>query len=207
MRRYCGREFTDHELELIRALIAHRPAYSRAQLSQLTCQALHWYKPDGGLKEMSCRVVMLRMHADGLIELPPPRAQRPQSRIRFTSKTDPRAPLELPVHALGALDFELVRRGLESLPPAGTADVSRLVLGLDTSVAQERRTDVQYDHLIAQGRGAIEAGLGKHAYALLVAAQKLREIGVKVDLQAMDWSTWPTCNGASIVCQLVGRTC
>jgi len=111
VRRYCGREFTDHELELIRALIAHRPAYSRAQLSQLTCQALHWYKPDGGLKEMSCRVVMLRMHADGLIELPPPRAQRPQSRIRFTPRTDPRAPLDLPVHALGALDFELVRRG------------------------------------------------------------------------------------------------
>ena len=84
MTRYCAREFSAHEMDLIRALIAHRPAHSRAQLSQLTCQALHWYKPDGELKQMSCRVAMLRMHADGFIELPPPRGQRPQSRIRVT---------------------------------------------------------------------------------------------------------------------------
>ena len=114
MTRYCGRDFTAHELELIRALIAHRPAYSRAQLSQLTCQALHWYQRDGGLKQMSCRVVMLRMHADGLIELPPPRAQRPLSRIRFTATTDPQPPLEQPLHALGELTLEPVRRGRAS---------------------------------------------------------------------------------------------
>jgi hypothetical protein len=109
--RYCAREFTAHELDIIRALIAHRPAHSRARLSQLTCQALHWYKPDGELKQMSCRVAMLRMHADGLIELPPPRGQRPQCRIRFTPKTDPQAPLEQPVHSLGELTLEPVRRG------------------------------------------------------------------------------------------------
>ena len=114
MTRYCGREFTAHEMDLIRNLIAHRPAYSRAQLSQHTCQALHWYKPDGGLKEMSCRVVMLRMHADGLIELPPPRAQRPQACIRFTARTDPQPPLDQPVHALGPLTLQPVRRGRAS---------------------------------------------------------------------------------------------
>ena len=116
MRRYCGREFTDQELELVRALIAHRPAYSRAQLSQLTCQALQWYKADGGLKEMSCRVAMLRMQVDGLIELPAPRAQRPQSNICFTTRTNPRAPLEQPVHALPAL----------TLHPVGHREDSRL---------------------------------------------------------------------------------
>jgi len=109
--RYCAREFTAHELDLIRTLIAHRPAHSRARLSQLTCQALHWYKPDGELKQMSCRVAMLRMHADGLIELPPPRGQRPHSRIRFTPRTDPQAPLDQPVHTLGELTLEPVRRG------------------------------------------------------------------------------------------------
>jgi len=109
--RYCAREFTAHEMDLIRTLIAHRPAHSRAKLSQLTCQALHWYKPDGELKQMSCRVAMLRMHADGLIELPPPRSQRPQSCIRFTPTTDPQAPLEQPVHSFGELTLEPVRRG------------------------------------------------------------------------------------------------
>jgi hypothetical protein len=32
---------------------------------------LQWYKPDGGLKEELCRVVMLRMHVT-LIVRPPP---------------------------------------------------------------------------------------------------------------------------------------
>ncbi len=91
LMRYCGRAFSESELALIRALIAQDPSHTRADLSRLTCQALHWYKPDGGLKQMSCRVAMLRMHRDGLIELPPPRCPRPQARIRFTPTTDPPA--------------------------------------------------------------------------------------------------------------------
>ena len=34
-----------------------------------------------------CRVAMLRMQADGLIQLPPPTCQRPQVRIQFTPAT------------------------------------------------------------------------------------------------------------------------
>jgi hypothetical protein len=34
---------------------------------------LDWHRPDGGLKDMSCRVAMLRMQDDGLIQLPSPR--------------------------------------------------------------------------------------------------------------------------------------
>jgi hypothetical protein len=42
------------------------------RLSQLVCEALNWRRPDGRLKDMSCRVAMLRMQDDGLIQLPPP---------------------------------------------------------------------------------------------------------------------------------------
>ena len=62
---------------LIRALIADNPTCTRADLSRLTCQALHWYKADGGLKEMSCRVAMLRMQDDGVIQLPAPTGRTP----------------------------------------------------------------------------------------------------------------------------------
>jgi hypothetical protein len=65
---------------------------------------LQWYKADGGLKGMSCRVAMLRMHADGLIHLPPPRRAKPALRtISFTSATNPRNPILQPVHNLGLL--------------------------------------------------------------------------------------------------------
>ena len=108
MKRYCGRDFSEQELTLVRALIAEDPQRTRADLSRLACQALHWFKPDGGLKDMSCRVAMLRMQQDGLIQLPPPRGQRPQARLRTSAETDPQDPIHLPVHALPRLQLRLV---------------------------------------------------------------------------------------------------
>ena len=75
--RYCGRAFTDAEIELIRALIGLTPPLNRAQLSREACERLGWRRPDGRLKDMSCRVALLRMQADGLITLPPPRNAKP----------------------------------------------------------------------------------------------------------------------------------
>ena len=71
--RYCGRPFSRAELDQIQQLIGARPAASRAQLSRLVCAELDWKREYGLLKEMSCRVAMLRMHTDGLLQLPPPR--------------------------------------------------------------------------------------------------------------------------------------
>ena len=70
--RFCGRDFSPLEIETIRRLMADNPRANRAQLSRLVCQALNWLKPDGLLKEMSCRVAMIRMQARGLIDLPVP---------------------------------------------------------------------------------------------------------------------------------------
>ncbi len=71
--RYCARDFSDDDIERINRLIGEDKTRSRAELSRLTCQILNWFKVDGGLKDMSCRVAMLRMEADGLITLPAPR--------------------------------------------------------------------------------------------------------------------------------------
>jgi hypothetical protein len=100
VKRYCGRDFSNQELEQIRTLIAEDPTRSRTFLSRLVCQALSWFKADGGLKEMSCRVAMLRMAEDGLITLPPSRGQPPQQNIQFTPRTDPQPGIDQPVHAL-----------------------------------------------------------------------------------------------------------
>jgi uncharacterized protein DUF4338 len=71
--RYCGRIFTRLELDAIRQLITDHPNATRAALSRLVCERLGWRRDNGGLKEMSCRVAMLRMQDDGLLQLPPPR--------------------------------------------------------------------------------------------------------------------------------------
>ena len=98
--RYCGRDFSAEELELIRHLIREDPSQTRNEISRLVCRALNWLKPDGGLKDMSCRVALLRMQEGGLIQLPPPRHKRPENRIRITPATDPKEPILLPAHAL-----------------------------------------------------------------------------------------------------------
>jgi hypothetical protein len=75
--KYCGRSFELDEIETLRALIAVTPPLSRYMLSKMLCDQLNWRRPDGGLKDMSCRVAMLRMQDDGLISLPPPRCVKP----------------------------------------------------------------------------------------------------------------------------------
>lgn len=104
-KRYCGRDFSAEELASIRTLIADNPTSTRAALSYLTCRALRWVKADGGLKDMSCRVAMLRMQNDGLIQLPAPTRQRPTSLIEFTSRTAPQAVIEQSANGLTPLQF------------------------------------------------------------------------------------------------------
>ena len=69
---YCGRLFSPEELSRVRAIISEDPGRNRNAISRLVCQEFCWYKRDGKLKEMSCRVALLRMHRAGLIVLPAP---------------------------------------------------------------------------------------------------------------------------------------
>ena len=70
---YCGRDFTPADLAAIGNLMVDNPDANRATLSRLVCERIDWRRPDGRLKDMSCRVAMLRMQDDGLLLLPEPR--------------------------------------------------------------------------------------------------------------------------------------
>ena len=109
MRRCCGREFTQEHIAQLAGLIADNPQATRAQLSRLACRLLDWRKADGGLKEMSCRVAMLRLHREGLIRLPPPRNRQGSSRVEHTLLSAPQEPLKRPAHELEGLQLESVR--------------------------------------------------------------------------------------------------
>ena len=62
--RYHGRDFTAAEMALLRGLIASPARLSRRALSIEFCRRIGWVKPDGGLKDMMARVVLLAMHRD-----------------------------------------------------------------------------------------------------------------------------------------------
>jgi hypothetical protein len=58
-------------LELIQTLISANPTWGRTQLSIELCHIWDWRHPDGQPKEVSCRDLLRRLDAKGLITLPP----------------------------------------------------------------------------------------------------------------------------------------
>jgi hypothetical protein len=114
--RYCGRHFEAVEIDLIRELIAMQPPLHRADLSRETCKRLNWRRADGKLKDMSCRVAMLRMQADSLITLPPPRKAKPVPyRARPEIERAVQKPPIVPSIDLAQLSLEVVANRHDSL--------------------------------------------------------------------------------------------
>ncbi len=83
--RYCGREFSAADISSIRQLIEKHPTATRARLSRLVCEHLDWRRDDGRLKDMSCRVAMLRMQDDALLQLPPRHATATTTASRISA--------------------------------------------------------------------------------------------------------------------------
>ena len=110
MKRYSGREFSPADLQAITRTIELNPTLKRTPLSRLVCEQLNWRRPDGRLREMSCRVAMLRMQADGLITLPASQIPKPRRRAQFiaTPATDEQPVLAAAVHELPALSLHIV---------------------------------------------------------------------------------------------------
>ena len=116
MSIYCGREFSAQDIELIKQLMQQNPSLKRRPLSRKVCELLGWFKPNGELKDMTCRVAMLRMQANGLITLPAAQSMGIRDKPRFlpTAATDPQAPVLQPVHQLGPLTFRCITPGATS---------------------------------------------------------------------------------------------
>ena len=108
--RYCGRDFSGTQLDKIRQIIASDERLNRAKISRRVCEVFGWHKPDGGLKEMSCRVALLRMERDGLIRLPSPQKGNGNrtTRVSISSASDPESPVCVGAGALAPLRLELV---------------------------------------------------------------------------------------------------
>ena len=110
MTIYCSRDFSPSDIQTIRELIAQEPALLRTPLSRRLCELFGWFKPNGGLKDMTCRVALLRMQAQGLITLPLSRIPVARRRPDFpaTPASDPQCALLQPVHEIGPLTLRLV---------------------------------------------------------------------------------------------------
>jgi hypothetical protein len=117
MTIYCARDFSVEDIQTIRDLIAQDQKLQRSALSRKLCQLWGWTKPNGELKDMTCRVALLRMQADGLIELPPSRIGVVRKRAHFpsTCASDAQTPIRQPVHELPRVTLQVVSGKTTSL--------------------------------------------------------------------------------------------
>jgi hypothetical protein len=110
---YRHRVITDADIVFIRQLIAENPQCSRRRLSVMLCEAWNWAQPNGVLRDMVCRGMMLMLHRRGLIELPPARDIPPAFKARrgrpVWVEVD-QTPLNMSLAELGPLAIRQVRR-------------------------------------------------------------------------------------------------
>ena len=111
--QYRQRVITDSDVAFIRQLLREHPAASRRELSKKLCQAWNWVQPNGALRDMVCRGLMLKLHREGLIELPSVR-QVPCNPLAHRSQptvvsVDAR-PLQVKLSEIQPLEFRSVRR-------------------------------------------------------------------------------------------------
>jgi hypothetical protein len=116
---YRHRVITEADLIFIRRLVAENPQCSRRRLSEMLCQAWNWVQPNGALRDMVCRGMMLMLHRQGLIDLPPVR-QIGRSSLRAgggggarderASVIIDQASLSMSFAELGPLEIRQVRR-------------------------------------------------------------------------------------------------
>ena len=111
---YRGREIRQPDIVFLREFISQNPGLSRRALSARVCEAWNWVQPNGQLRDMVCRGLMLVLHRAGHIELPAPRQisinnairHRQVAQLEFCDTT----PIESSLASLGALEVRRVRR-------------------------------------------------------------------------------------------------
>jgi len=111
---YRGREIREPDVVFLQELIASHPQLSRRALSAKVCQAWNWVQPNGQLRDMVCRSLMLALHRAGHIQLPPPRIQalnnailhRRVAPLEFCDTT----PIQGSLASLGPWEIRRVRR-------------------------------------------------------------------------------------------------
>ncbi len=113
--RYRGKAYGSTEINDIREVVAAYPDRSRWFISREICRRWNWTQPNGALKDMICRGLLLRLEAQKLIELPPAKMASP-----YPGRRKP-APIEI--------DQTPIEGKLSDLKPIELLQVRRTPLG------------------------------------------------------------------------------
>jgi len=112
--RYRGQTISPEQVVFLKQFIADHPDSSRWKLSRQLCQALGWKQPNGALRDVVCRGLLLMLERAGQIQLPAVRrhirGQRRSERLRPPALLLDTTPLAMPLAELGPIAIQPVRR-------------------------------------------------------------------------------------------------
>ena len=111
--RYRGKVLTGDDIGFINRLIRENPDDSRWVLSRKLCRARNWVQPNGTLRDMVCRSLMLELHRAGHIRLPAKKCCLPNplaNRRKPAKLTIDQTPIDAPLSKIIALQLCQVRR-------------------------------------------------------------------------------------------------
>lgn len=111
---YSSRKITSKDIDFLRRIISENPRESRTALSRRVCREWDWTQKNGALKEIQCRGLMLKLHREGHIKLPPPKwkVNNPLANPRKPDKVIvDQAPIDnISVADLQPIEIQQVRR-------------------------------------------------------------------------------------------------
>lgn len=110
---YRNRVITTEDVDFLRRIIADNPKQSRRALSQMVCRQWNWVQANGVLKDGVCRGLMLKLHREGVIQLPPrkkPFTGGRQSRKKIEKIDIDQSPIVSTVKGIPPIEFIEVRQ-------------------------------------------------------------------------------------------------
>jgi len=116
---YRGRSVAKQDISTISQVIAAHPEKSRRFISQEICRIWDWRQPNGVLKDMVCRSLLLLLESKGFIKLPPRKCTPPNplANRKKPARVDvDQRPIQCPIDELFPVKLEQVRRtGFEKI--------------------------------------------------------------------------------------------
>jgi len=109
---FAGRTFTHQDIELIQWARKTYPSLSKKELAATVCEFLNWTTPGASPKTPQCQLLLQKLAAQGMIQLPP--LQRSAKKKAFTPQQDIKwdtSPLEGESPDFEPLYLEITRPG------------------------------------------------------------------------------------------------
>jgi len=110
---FSGRVFSPNEIQLIQRLTADFAALSITELSRTVCELLEWKRPNGGLKNHECRLLLERLADRGLVRLPAIRPGGPKGPrvVQLSDRGELEPELNGTASQFEPLELQLIQRG------------------------------------------------------------------------------------------------